>query len=54
MPVKPYRVNLDPDDRAKLARLAGARDATVSALIRRAVREFLAREEGKGRTRKTK
>lgn len=49
MRLRPYHFNLKPDDRAKLARLAAAQDMTVSALIRLAIREFLAREERRGK-----
>ncbi len=45
-------IHLDPLDSRRLARLAGAlsksesRRVTVSELIRRAIREFLTKQEG--------
>jgi len=52
MTMRGYHFNLDPKDRTRLDRLAVAWGTTASALLRRAVREFLAREEGKGRSKK--
>ncbi len=47
-PMKRITVTVDPDDYAAFSRLARNSEVTASWLIRRAMREFLARHEEDG------